>query len=934
MHYLQHPLLIIELQTITFFLHRRIYYLPVNDPFIPNLSTHGIIDMEQHTILWAKTSRSDPSRWHPLLFHMLDAGNVALALWRNYLPFSTRNRFAGWLHIDEDSAGRLLAFWTSLHDIGKASPSFQAKSPERKEALQRQNIPFPHNLSESPHNLISAWALSSLLPAALRLVGRVLAGDHGSLPNGQELLDPARFDQLGRDSIWDELRKELIDNLRKVFDPPEINALPEDPIEKNAFMLLLLGLVTAADWVSSDESRFLYTSPDIPLQDYQRLSINRAEQAVRELGFTALLPSTEMVPFTSLFKHRGIAAPNPIQQAVIEAAAPVSLPALTILEAPTGVGKTEAAFYLADQWLQRSGGRGIYIAMPTMATSNQMFDRTAQFLEHRFPDKLINLQLVHGQALLDDSYLALRLAQIGDEESARVGALQWFTSSKRALLSPFGVGTVDQAFLSVLQSRFFFLRLFGLEGKVVIFDEVHAYDTYMSVLFENLLGWLRAVGASVIILSATLPDSARRRLATAYSGVLSKNQGEIPSYPRVTVQSADSIEILPLPSLPEDARTVKISWLDQTPDAIIKYLTQELQSGGCAAVICNTVARSQEIYRVIKEAALVEPENCSLFHARFPFAWRKDIEDRVLKKFSRNGDRPKKAVVVATQVIEQSLDLDFDLMVSDLAPVDLLIQRAGRLWRHKGRMRPPQLTQPVLAITRPRLDDSGWPSFGPDEYVYSRHTLECTWITFRGNDSLSLPADTSDLIEAVYGTGRLPNTLPEEQERLAKSLRDLQREDAQQSAKAKNRMIYPPDDDTFFFDGSLGLEEDNPEVHASFRALTRADPPGVTVVCLNSAADGSVFLDLPGKMVPFDDNAPLSSEMIKLLLSCAVQINHPDPVVDWFSTRPVPETWRKKAALRYCRRAIFRDGRYSLDGTPYTLRLDRELGLSITKEAG
>ena len=512
--------------------------------------------------------------------------------------------------------------------------------------------------------------------------------------------------------------------------------------------------------------------------------------------------------------------------------------------------------------------------------------------------------------------------------------MEWFTSSKKALLAPFAVGTVDQAFLSVLQSRFFFLRLFGLEGKVVIFDEVHAYDTYMSVLFENLLVWLKAVGASVIILSATLPDSVRRRLAAVYSGVSSMNQVDIPPYPRVTIQSSSSMDTLPLPTAKEDSRTIGIIWLDRNPEAIVQYLQQELAQGGCAAVICNTVARSQEIYQLVKEAALVEPENCILFHARFPFVWRKALEERVLGRFSRDGDRPGRAVVVATQVIEQSLDLDFDLMISDLAPADLLIQRAGRLWRQKGRARPPRMTQPGLAIAQPGLDDSGWPSFGPDAYVYARHILERSWLTLRGVDSLSLPIETSDLIEAVYGTGSLPGLSPEENERLESSLRDLKREDDQKTAQARNRMICLPGDDNFFFDGSLGMEEDNSEVHASFKALTRADPPGVTVICLNGTADGGVYLDLPGKIVPFDDHAPLSPETIKLLLSCSVQINHPDQVVNWFSTQPVPEDWKKKPALRYCRRALFTGGCYQLDGTPHVLRLDRELGLTITKEVG
>jgi CRISPR-associated endonuclease/helicase Cas3 len=890
--------------------------------------------MDMHKYLWAKTSRDKTAAWHPLLFHMLDAGNVALALWRNYLPSSTRNRFASLLRLDEESTGRLLAFWTSLHDIGKASPSFQAKSPERKELLLHKSIPFPPNLDHKPHNLISAWALQALLPPSLRLIGRILAGHHGNLPNGQELLDPARFDQLGRAPIWGELREELFDHLQSVCDPPQINALPEDPAERNALMLLLLGLVTAADWVSSDESRFLYTSPEMDAQDYQHLSVERAGQAVRELGFTGWQPAAEQITFASLFEHRGITSANPIQQSVIDAAADVSSPALVILEAPTGIGKTEAALYLADHWLQESGGRGIYIAMPTTATSNQMFERTAQFLAHRFPHALVNLQLIHGQALLDDSYLALRLAQIGDEDTGRVAAMQWFTSSKKALLAPFGVGTVDQAFLSVLQSRFFFLRLFGLEGKVVIFDEVHAYDTYMSALFERLLGWLRAVGASVIILSATLPDAARRRLAAAYSNQPDISTGDIPPYPRITIQTPESMVVQPLPKPPEISRTIAIDWLERTPEVIVQYLQQRLKDGGCAAVICNTVARSQQIYQTVKEAAIVPSEDCILFHARFPFAWRKEIEDRVLARLKRDGNRPEKAIVIATQVIEQSLDLDFDLMISDLAPVDLLIQRAGRMHRHTRPSRPSRLSTPVLAICCPEQSADCSPDFGPDGFVYSPYYLERTLITLRGLNSIILPEDTNSIIEGVYSQSGLPAAAPEENERLARNFRKLEQEDNQKTFKARNRLILPAGDEGFFFDGTLGLEEDNSEVHRSFQAYTRADPPGLTVVCLGSESDGKLFADLPDPAVCLDEEAALTPEITKVLLSYVVQINHPEVVVNWFLSQPVPPAWHKKAALRYCRCAQFTCGRFPLDGTPYVLRLDRDTGLSITKEVG
>ena len=212
--------------------------------------------------------------------------------------------------------------------------------------------------------------------------------------------------------------------------------------------------------------------------------------------------------------------------------------------------------------------------------------------------------------------------------------------------------------------------------------------------FQRLLTWLRAVGTSVVLLSATLPAQTRRELVQAYAG----DGVDVPDaiYPAITWAANGQVGSVPLPL--SESRVVALEWISRDPAAIVTQLRDALREGGCAAVICNTVGRSQEVYRAVRDAGLVAPGDLILFHARTPFAWRDQIEKDVLSRFGKGGERPQKAIVVATQVIEQSLDLDFDVMISDLAPVDLLLQRAGRLHRHPRPPRPAPVAAPRLLV--------------------------------------------------------------------------------------------------------------------------------------------------------------------------------------------------------------------------------------------
>jgi CRISPR-associated endonuclease/helicase Cas3 len=325
--------------------------------------------------------------------------------------------------------------------------------------------------------------------------------------------------------------------------------------------------------------------------------------------------------------------PRDAQQQVSNALKDISLPALAIIEAPMGSGKTEAAMAVYAQWARVAGSSGLYVAMPTTATSNQMHSRIAEFLKKQLGRDIEPL-LVHSQALLRDMPEETDAVEV-DHNNYEATGQAWFLPRKKSLLAPFGVGTVDQALMSVLQTRHFFVRLLGLSHKVIIFDEVHAYDAYMSELFERLLVWLRQIGVSVIVLSATLPNKTRQRLIRAYAG--NSKTPPAKQYPCLTfATSGGYVDIIELTPPPE--KILQFEWLDRDEDCIIEKLIEELQNGGCAVVICNTVGRAQKLYKKLTERsdALCDDDNLILFHARFPIAWREELEHKVLKKFVPN----------------------------------------------------------------------------------------------------------------------------------------------------------------------------------------------------------------------------------------------------------------------------------------------------------
>jgi CRISPR-associated endonuclease/helicase Cas3 len=906
--------------------------------------------------LWGKADR-ETGEIHALIYHMLDVAAVAQVLWDESLTDGVRTQIAAALRLDITAAGRLLAFWAGTHDLGKASPCFQSRNVtacrQLVEAANAQSIslkiPEKALKEDCYHGTLTTATLATLLEQetgldsdlALR-VAVTVGGHHGQWPTASDLEVYAPPSRCGQDT-WETLRRDLVRALQQLLTPPIPRPTYSSANEHNAFFTLLGGLTAAADWLGSNETYFPFADFEIDPEAYMARALAQARRALRETGWLGWKPPTEAITFESLCN---VAERRPLQDKVVELAPHLDRPGLVIVEAPTGVGKTEAALYLADHWVRVLQQRGAYVAMPTMATSNQMFKRVREILARRYPGTILNYHLLHGNALLLDEDILPRLSKIGakEEKQGTVAALSWFTKSKRGLLAPFAVGTVDQTLLSILQTPHFFVRLLGLSHKTVIFDEVHAYDTYMEELFFLLLRWLRAVNASVVILSATLPQVTRRKIIAAYTGI-QESEIVFPAnarYPSVTWSTGGQPQVILLPQRDKERREIILESVARDPSNIAERLVALLAKGGCAAVLCNTVERARQVFEMlyhnpeIRKLVANPEENLLLFHARFPLQWRMEVEGKIKSRFEKPaqgqpaGPRPT-TIVVATQVIEQSLDLDFDVMVSDLAPVDLIIQRVGRLHRHNERdpHRPAPLRAPRLLLAMPEVETNGLPVFERgDAYIYSRYLLLRSYLALRGRPELVTPCDTEMLIESVYDpTRRLSGA---ETEPFASALHQAQQREAKRQRKAENeaqrKLIVTPDAVDFLEHPNAGLEEDNPDLHSYRRAATRLAPPSVTLICLHRTPDDRLSLDPePGSPIVDVDCEP-DWPTTRELVNRKVEVSNYD-LVTYFVSRQAHKYWRDNAWLRHARLVVFKGGEGECEDAPFVLRLDRKLGL-------
>ncbi|MGR3279693.1 CRISPR-associated helicase Cas3', partial [Acaryochloris marina NIES-2412] len=866
---------------------------------------------------WAKTGQgefeNEQPKYHPVICHLADTAAVAMEIVRKHLSPIAVQRLSDGLGLSRESTIRFCGFIAGSHDLGKVSPAFQFQVSEVGKILAGEtlydcwsSLPQIRRKNKTPHGLVTAATLPDFLvdiglgktlskrhsKRLARKLATLVGGHHGFFPSSSEInsLDSALAGTDDR-SIWRQHSLTTFEQL-KSFVELTTTDLPNQC--DNAASMLLAGLTTISDWLASNPDKasgFPYAN-DMTFDEYKKGLSEKAKRALAYQGWTQHKDGCPL-SFTELF---GFDNPRDLQKTAITLSLNLHPPCLIMIEASMGEGKTEAALYLADYLQHQTSVGGFYIGLPTQATSNAMFQRVRAFLGKRYKEDVINLTLSHSAAALKEEYqqTICRLDQVYDREE-KVVASEWHTARKRSLLSPYGVGTIDQGLMGVVRSRHQFVRLFGLAGRTVILDEIHAYDLYTGTLLERFLEWLALLGSPVIALSATLPQSTRQGLLKAYAEGSGDATPKLPKspYPRITTFSNGTVTTESFPASDHVCRNLAINWV--TDEKWIESLKVKLEHGGCAAIICSTVGRAQDVYSLLHTH--FKDEELGLFHGRFLFTDREQIEKHCLEKFGKKGHRPKKYVLVATQVIEQSLDVDFDLMISDLAPVDLLLQRSGRLHRHTRDYRPKDLESPALWIVAPTIHHEEKADFGESGYIYDRHILLRSWLALRNRKSIQLPEETDSLIESVYElSAPIPNSLePQHQDDWQSSLADYQAETENSHRAKANKVKLPParggnSPDQFTRQG----EEDD---EATIAAVTRLGEPSVTTIFLQRTDDG---LCLPTKdHQPIDLKARPTLPVIRNLLAHSTRISKKD-IVKALLAESNPSGWTS-ALLRNCR---------------------------------
>lgn len=732
--------------------------------------------------VWAKSFREDRdgpvTHWLPLHQHLDDTRGVAGRLVEEWLPRQVVDRIAVDLPAGHEGVRSLAGWLAAVHDVGKASPAFAVQVPLLCDRMGRAGLRAHPLAGASParssvrHELVGHLAAQHWLVdsrgfsrAAAQTLAVVVGSHHGVPPEESQLMTVLDNGDLAGVGPWTEVRHELLD--RATAQLGGAGAL--EGLRATALSLpsqvLLTGIVIMADWIASSDLFPLRPVSELgdPVDVDEKVAAQesafRLDRAWEELAlprpWRAEHPGEDLdAAVAARFGIAGARA-RPVQRAAVRAAAAQTRPGMVIVEAPMGEGKTESALLAAEELAARSGAGGCFIALPTQATSDAMFARALHWvraLPRQADGAPTSVFLAHGKASLNDDFRGLRssarYSSIGDEDEPQAAVAHWwFGGRKKGVLASFVVGTVDQVLFAGLKSKHLMLRHLALAGKVVIIDEVHAYDVYMSHYLDRVLHWLGEYCVPVVLLSATLPAGRRAELLAAYDAT----SGAAPSADYPVVSGTHGAGQQAAEASPRGVE-VQLEHLDDDLDTLVALLRQRLREGGCAVVIRNTVTRVQETAERLE--AELGAENVTVNHSRFLSCDRARLDRGLLQRFGPSGaDRPAMHVVVASQVVEQSLDVDFDLVVTDLAPTDLVLQRTGRLHRHV-RERPQPVRTPVCVLVG--VDD--WAAepvraLPGSRRVYGEHTLlrAAALLGPAARQQISLPADISPLVQAAYG---------------------------------------------------------------------------------------------------------------------------------------------------------------------------------------
>lgn len=718
--------------------------------------------------LAAKSDRKDCEKWLPLWMHLLDTAKVMDFLVNDWLPDHVKY----FLCEDEEALSNTARCLGVMHDIGKATPLFQSRILQNikdiGKLLATNGLPIPplnrfDSYARSPHALAGE---AILLNRNVTKGFAAIVGAHHGTPHPLDQPDWAQLQidpysatyanyyddiRVHRKDLWKNTRSNLIDEVLNLCG----GTLPDD--HSTLFtvpqQVIWTGLLTIADWIASNENYF----PLLSVEDEGSISLypSRIEEALERLNLPQVWsPCCYTLP-PEQFKTRFGFTPNRVQKSIVQTATSVNKLGLFILEASMGAGKTAAALATSELLASRTGCGGLFFGLPTQATSNGIFPRIEHWAASQAKDDQViySIKLAHGAAELNDNYQSIfhgtAITNEDNEDHENLLVHPWFEGRKQALLSDFVIGTVDQILMMALKQRHLMLRHLGLAGKIVIIDECHAYDAYMDQYLEQALAWLGAYDVPVILLSATLPYETRTRLVRAYQNKRQMGFSSLHKepwminrdYPLLTWTDGSEVKQKAI-SFDGAEQSVQIKRL--ADEALCDTLKNLLTDGGCAGVICNTVKRAQAFAEQIQAAC--PNEEVLVFHAGFTMEQRASLEQKLLTRLGKASIKETRdhLIVVGTQVMEQSLDVDFDVMVTDLCPADLLFQRMGRLHRHE-RERPRLLQDAVCYVLGAgedqELEKGAVAIYGEYLLLRTKGILP---------NCFSIPKDISETVQNVY----------------------------------------------------------------------------------------------------------------------------------------------------------------------------------------
>ena len=738
---------------------------------------------------WGKSDRQDHQRIHLLEHHLADVAACFEALLKQPTIRKRLARAGGQSDLDETTSARLCVL-VALHDIGKVNIGFQTQIWRTEDLPPNRRRPprMGHDRDLAPvltgaDRKTAQWFFPALGWDKLlgwddcggeTVCGLLIASlSHHGLPLDLEgrQHNPSiwcPFGELNPEQCVERIARQVRDWFPAAFSP-EGPSLPSVPAFQHAF----LGLCTLADWIGSDESRFPYHGE--PQDDYITLARERAGKSVREIGLdvSRQREAFQGVPeFSRLFSLEGAPLPNSIQkQTTFET--PLN-ERLAIVESETGSGKTEAALWRFARMYEAGLVDGIYFALPSRAAASQMYERIRKFVDNLFPGGAAPepLLAVPGYVRAGDaSSKLLHNYEVwwDDHPDDATRNRRWAAeSAKRYLAAQIAVGTVDQAMMAALKVKHSHMRAACLSRNLLVVDEVHASDPYMGAILEALLDAHFTAGGYALLMSATLGSDARRRWLLgrrrARAEKCTLDSAIATPYPAVSTASQNREQVTDAGGNDKE-KTVQ---LDPMPDmtefaAIAERALQAARAGAKVLIIRNTVNFAIRTQQALEEEAARDEQHLlfslnnvpTLHHGRFAVGDRKRLDRRVeelLDKGRVAGGR----IVVGTQTLEQSLDIDADLLITDLCPVDVLLQRIGRLHRHERDDRPTGYATPTCVVLTPgggdlspllkRHPDAN--GLGPYGHVYpDLRILEATRRLVDGRPVWRIPDMNREMVE-------------------------------------------------------------------------------------------------------------------------------------------------------------------------------------------